>query len=97
MIGKEERTNRVLLAISEEYGVAVADIYGQSRQSGISEARQMCIMILYRRLRLSVSEIGRLLSRRHSTVIYSLRRIEALVEVDTVARCHYERIAGRYI
>lgn len=70
--------------ISEEaelHGVAVRDILGASRNRRITDARHFA---MYRarieRADMSLSQIGKVFRRDHTTVLHAIRRMEALIE-----------------
>lgn len=64
----------VLEATADTFGVAVADLTGPSRAQSIVAARQAAMLILRDHIPwLSCEEIGRLLRRDHSTVLYGVQ------------------------
>jgi len=68
--------DRILNVVAEHYGVTTEDIKGTKRNANIATARHMCIYLMRRNTELSLTEIGKIFSRDHSTTISSLRKIE---------------------
>jgi chromosomal replication initiation ATPase DnaA len=62
----------ILGDVAKEYWVPVAHITGRCRAAHLVEARQECARRLYHE-GLTVTDIGRVLKRHHSTVIHYLR------------------------
>lgn len=71
-----ERHTCIICQVSISMGVSPRVIMGQSRARPIARARQAIMRRLYQ-YGLSVSEIGRILGRDHTTVIHGIRRAEA--------------------
>lgn len=62
----------VIEQICIEYGVALHEVMGDSRVHDYVYARQACFYAL-QKMGLSSTQIGRLMSRDHSTVLYGIR------------------------
>lgn len=63
---------RLIDCIANLYDITSEDILGKSRKAHISEARMMVTYIL-RHVGYSFTEIGEILNRHHTGVIYFLR------------------------
>lgn len=64
---------RFLLAVAAlKYGVSIADILSVSRSRTIIPARQEAMALIFQHTQRSAAEVGRLLNRDHSTVLYAL-------------------------
>lgn len=61
----------ILGDVAREYGVSCADLTNGRRFQELVEARRECARRLYRD-GLSVTDIGRVLKRHHSTIIHYL-------------------------
>jgi chromosomal replication initiator protein len=69
--------------VAEGYGIARAELVGSSRAATPLRARQVAIFLTRELTDLSLPQIGRLYGGRdHSTVLNSLRRVEAGIEGD---------------
>lgn len=90
--GERSKVNEVLAIIGEEYNVGKDDLIGKSLRRDISEARQMAMYILREEMLLSIIEISEIFGRDHSTLAYSMKRIGNLLEVDRMAKRHYQNI-----
>lgn len=73
----------ILVSVSESFEIPEKDILNARRGKKVSLARQICMYICRRRLNWSYPEIGtRFGGRNHSTVIYSVKKIEQLKKVN---------------
>jgi chromosomal replication initiator protein len=69
--------------VAEQFGVSRAELVGSSRAATPLRARQVAIFLTRDLTDLSLPQIGRLYGGRdHSTVINSLRRVEASLDED---------------
>jgi len=73
--------NAILRAVCTTFGVSLAELVGPRRFSRLTPARHAAAWAL-RKAGLGVVEAGEALHRDHTTVIYSVRRAEALAERD---------------
>ncbi len=70
--------------VAEGFGISRAELVGSSRAAGPLRARQVAIFLTRELTDLSLPQIGRLYGGRdHSTIINSLRRIEAGLDEDS--------------
>lgn len=72
-----ERKRRILTAVAYRSGLTVPEICGQGRKAVMVHWRKIAVYVLRRHTGASVSLIGRWLSKDHSTIIHSLKRVEA--------------------
>jgi chromosomal replication initiator protein len=69
--------------VAERFGISRAELVGSSRAARPLRARQVAILLTRELTDLSLPQIGRLYGGRdHSTVLNSLRRIEASLDQD---------------
>ena len=69
--------------VAERFGISRAELVGSSRAATPLRARQVAIYLTRDLTQLSLPEIGRLYGGRdHSTVLNSLRRVEASIDED---------------
>lgn len=66
----------IIASAADLYGVDVDEVLSTSRADRATRARQSACWLLRGR-GMSLPEIGRALGRDHSTVLYSIRRIDA--------------------
>ena len=62
-----------LKIVADEFQVTVKSIRGTTRTPSVGSARQAACVVLHEHFRLSSVEIGKILQRHHTTVLYSLR------------------------
>ena len=73
---------RILSAVSKNYGVSVESMKSKKKTDNISNARQIAIYIIRSMTELTYKEIGAIFDRNYSTVIASVDKVE--VNIKTV-------------
>lgn len=69
-------------AVSETYGVSAEEIKSANRSANISQARNICMYIIKTVTGITLKEVGTYFGKDHSTVLHSVKRIEAAMETD---------------
>ena len=67
----------IIAATARAFDVDPGDITGPSRARHVVEARQVAIALILKLRGVAKSEIGRIINRDHSTVLYNLRAFDA--------------------
>jgi chromosomal replication initiator protein len=67
--------SEIIRFVAHHYGIKVADIKGRDNRRSIAFPRQVAIYLIREILELSYPEIGRIFSKHHSTIIYSVEAI----------------------
>jgi chromosomal replication initiator protein len=81
--------------VAEGYGISRAELIGSSRAATPLRARQVAIFLTRELTDLSLPQIGRLYGGRdHSTVLNSLRRVEAGIAADTELAERVQELRG---
>lgn len=71
---------QIIEAVSLHFGIAYEQVRSDSRKASVAFARQVLMYLLRKYLKISLSEIGEVVGGRdHSTVIYGISKVEALV------------------
>ncbi len=65
----------IIRFVAHHYGLKVADLKGRDNRRSIAFPRQVAIYLIREILSLSYPEIGKIFSKHHSTVIYSVETI----------------------
>ena len=80
--------------VSDTLGVSLVDMVLKNRKPAISEARQLCWLLLQRKCALSLSAIGRYFGGRdHTTILHGIEHIQNLLDAgDEVVTAKYEKI-----
>lgn len=84
--------SRIVNATVLSESVTRKEILGESRAQHIVAARHMA-MAVCRRSGLTVTMIGRLFGRDHSTVVHAVKSIEAHAQIDADLECDLHRIS----
>ena len=82
----------VIQSVCMVYKLNAAALYGRGRSDNVSEARMMAMFLVQKHTQLSLTEIGRMFCRRHSTVLHALRRINELAQIYPAIVTRYQRI-----
>jgi len=81
--------------VAERFGISRAELVGSSRAATPLRARQVAIFLTREMTDLSLPQIGRLYGGRdHSTVLNSLRRVEAGIGEDAELAARVEELRG---
>lgn len=71
--------DRILYSVSKHFGVSVEDIRSKKKTGNITNARHVSAYIIKSLTTLTLEEIGKTLGRNHSTVIYSLEKVDMMM------------------
>ncbi len=86
ILGTEERRAvpaEILKFVARHYGLRVSDMKAKSNAKPIAFPRQVAMYLCRKLTELSYPEIGRLFNdKHHSTVMYSVEKIERMIEDD---------------
>ncbi len=85
----------IINQVCKFYSVDESVLRGTLKNKGTAEARQVAIYLIRKLTNLSTPDIGKELSKDHSTVIYSIKKVEkALKEGDTALQNHIRDITA---
>ncbi len=73
---------RIIKAVSEDYGITTDDILGKSQSRECALPRQVAMYLCRDQLNLPFMKIGDIFNRDHSTVMSSVKRIKGLAETE---------------
>jgi chromosomal replication initiation ATPase DnaA len=91
----DEAAAHILASCADWYGVSVKALVSPSRRRGPTAARMVAAWVLRTTLGLSYPEIGRLIGKDHSTVMYAVKKVEGDPELRAVgARMLREAMAA---
>ncbi len=77
---ENDTIEKIFDIVSRRYSVSEEDIRGKKRNDIIAKARHLCIYLIRQLTELSLSDIGKLFSRDHTTVIASINYIKGQIE-----------------
>ena len=75
--------NRIVDEVSRTTGVSVEDIYSKKRNAEVSDARKMCFYIIREVTNISYEDIGKEFNQNHSTVIYNVNKLSAILKQNS--------------
>jgi hypothetical protein len=87
----------LLILTSERFGVSVEDILGRRRTQNLLHPRHCAIWLISHiapALGWSLSDVGRFMDRDHTTILYSLKRMEMLMLEDHTLRAWLDHTAS---
>ena len=74
---------KILNTVADITCISIEEMKSQKRQAKLVEARQIAIYLIKKHSKLTLKEIGKMFGNRdHTTVIYAIRTIDGLMEVD---------------
>ncbi len=79
---QEVTLDTILDAVSEVFGISIADMQGKARPQVIVRARHAFNLIARKKTKMPLKSIAAMLNRDHTTIMASVRRAEALAEID---------------
>lgn len=85
----------VIDAVATHYGISPDVILGKQRDKQATLARQVVIYLLRQEKHYSLTEIGNLLNRDHSTILHNFRRISQSIKTDTDLAHSVEQLRGQ--
>ena len=78
---REEQINNAFVFVEKKFGISRTQIESKSRKSERCCARYVLAYILYNKVKLTLSETGRLIGGRdHSTISHSLDALELIMD-----------------
>lgn len=81
---------QVVVVAAGLFGVAVDDVTGVCREQRVARARQAAMFVCRDRLCLTLTEVGRLFNRDHTTVAHGVRVIGEAMASDPRVRARVE-------
>jgi chromosomal replication initiator protein len=69
--------DQIIDLVCERMHIARKDLLGKSRKADFIPARHLCMLLLHEVLGLPKSQIGRIFSAQHTTVIHGINKIQA--------------------
>lgn len=85
--------DKIVEVVSDFYNISKADIISKSRSGKVVYPRQMVSFLAKQLTDKSLKEIGNLIGKRdHATVIYSIKKLEDRIAVDSVAAMEVSKL-----
>ena len=85
----------IIKEVCTEFDVRLDDVMSDKRDRDYVYARHMICLLLRERTLLTLKRIGYMLSRDHTTIIYSVKSASNLIETYDVYRAKYHNIKKR--
>ncbi len=77
---ENDKIDRIFDTVCRHYQVEREDLCGKKRNVNIAKARHTCIYLIRQLTELSLSDIGKIFSRDHTTVIASIKYVTGQIE-----------------
>lgn len=88
--------DRIMEVVTDQFPVSSRDIIGKGRTQAISYPRQVAMYLARKHTDHSLEEIGKYFGNRdHTTVLYSVNKIEDRVDGDRMLRETLDTLSGR--
>ena len=85
----------ILSIVSNETNISISDIKSESKKGKLSDARKLYCVLAKEYTRESFNEIGKLINRDHSTVLYSEKKAKIFIKNEIKFRTIYNSIKER--
>lgn len=79
---KNTSPEEIIQAVSKALKITEVDITGVCRKRNLVEARQICIGLILIATPITLTALGKMLNRDHSTIIYSRDTYNDLMDTD---------------
>lgn len=91
---KQGDIGNIVSIVSDTLGVSLADMIMKNRKPAISEARQLCWLLLQSKCPMSLNAIGKYFGGRdHTTILYGIQHIQNLLDAgDEIVTSKYKKI-----
>jgi chromosomal replication initiation ATPase DnaA len=89
-MGLVERTEMIITALEDHFGLPISFIKGRTRVPEIREPRQLAIHFIHKYSGLSIEKSSRILDRHHSTGIHANKVIADELATNSEYRRKYE-------
>jgi len=80
--------DNIINNVATVFNLDIKDLFLHTRQRHIVTARQLCIYLLKRINYGTLSDIGRVFKKDHSTVIHAIKSIDLLIETHDIQYFH---------
>ena len=84
--------DKIIQTVCKIWSTSLDDVYGKSRKQDVVYTRMTIAYFLRRHTILSTTEIGRLINRDHSTIVYYLKVYDSEFRFNEEFRNFAERI-----
>jgi len=85
-------STEILNAIADKSGLDVETIKGRHRDNVRSQVRQLAVLLCHEKTRLTLTGLGRVFGRGHTTMLYSIKQGRELVASQEWARDLYAAV-----
>ena len=96
LLGGAEPVNvtidKIFTAVYKKYGIKKEDIISAKRNKEIASARHVTVYLIRRITEMSLPNIGKILSRDHTTVMSSIEQIEKKIHSDPIFNIEIEEM-----
>ena len=90
--GQPITIDKVLNDVAEEFKVTKEDIVGKRRLKQFVEPRQVAQYLIREKMNKTLESIADIFNKDHSTIIYSVKNVNNLLDVDKNFRDKVQRI-----
>ena len=92
---KKITIDEILYVIEDEYDVSLDKLTSRSRQSTITNARQIAMYLCRKLTDLSLVRIGDAFNRDHTTVMHSIDKVESHIKEDQIFKMEIDSLVER--
>ena len=94
-VGFSSSDEQIIYVVANQFGVSVNDIMSASRMRLFTEARHFAIYFIRKYTNKTLEQIGILLNRNHSTILYAIGVAEDLMQTNWDYKQSAEKIENK--
>ena len=78
--------DRIVEEVARTYNVASEDIFSKKKTAEIAHARQIAMYIVDKTMKLSSTEIGKNFNKHHTTILYTVSKVDEMLKMNDSER-----------
>ena len=95
-MGVPDEMMRIILMVSEKYGVSQQLIMSRRRDADIAWARSMAMYLIKRKTQFTLNQIGRAFGRDHTNVIKVMQTVNDICSSDKRVKAETEGLLNAF-
>lgn len=92
------RTNNIafediMILVCGQYGITARAMRSKNKKREVVDARQVAMVLILKHIpKANTKTVGQYFKRDHSTVVYAKRKVQDLIETDSLFRFKFDKI-----
>jgi len=93
LVDSQDNGKRVLQKVASFYNISVEKLCGRSRKKEFAFPRHVAMYLLKKKCGVSLSQIGKVFERDHTSVVYAVAKIQEKVETNKLFAEHLHKLS----